>query len=62
MRILATQPESMGNGKTGSLTLKPMGEMRRGSAFRLIVSLIFDQSTYSKRVSCSLQYEETLSR
>ena len=54
MRILAAQPESMGSSKTGSLTLRHMGQKGGGDTFCLIISLILEISINSKRVSWSL--------
>ena len=54
MRILAAQPESMGSSKTGTLTLRPMGQKGVGDTCCLIISLILDQSAYSKQVNCSI--------
>ena len=44
---------------TGSLTLRPMGEMGQGGTFCLKIALILDQSVQSKQVSWSLQCQET---
>ena len=62
MHVHAAQPGSMGDSMAGALTLGPMGEEGEGCAFWSIISLIFKLCTYSKRVSCSLQCQETLSR
>ena len=51
MRILAAQPESMAGGRARALTLESMGRQGGGDTFCLIISLILELSTYSKRVS-----------
>ena len=62
MRIHAAQPDSVAEGMAGALTLGPMGEEGEGCVFWSIISLILKLIIYSKRVSCSLQCQETLSR
>ena len=62
MRIHAAQPETMADSITGALTLGPMGKEGEGCAFWSIISLILKLNIYSKRVSCSLQCQETHSR
>ena len=62
MRIHAAQPEPMANSMAEALTLEPMGEEGEGCVFWSIISLIFKLCIYSKRVSCSLQCQETHSR
>ena len=51
VRTLPAQPESMGAGMTGPLTLGPMGEEREGCAFWLIISFILDLAAHSKQLS-----------
>ena len=46
----------------GTLTLEPMGWQGEGLCSRDYTSFNIKVSTYSKRVSCSLQCQETLSR
>ena len=60
MCIHAAQPESMADSIAGAL--EPMGEEEEGCAFWSIISLILKLNIYSKRVSCSLQCQETHSR
>ena len=58
MRILAAQPESMGEGMRGPLTLESMGIGEMGNVFWSFPLLILKVSIYSKQVSCTLECQD----